>query len=209
MFDIINLSVLAIFVPTFFFVSITPGMCMTLSMAMGISIGVKRTLWMMWGELIGVAIIVVASLLGVAAIMLKYPQFFTAFKYIGGCYLLFLGIQLFRSQGKMAISASQSKFDVPKFSLALNGFITAIANPKGWAFFIALLPPFINNAKPLIPQTLIMLTIILLIEFLCLIAYASGGKTLRVFLQKSNNVNFLNYIAGTLMVLVAIWLAFG
>lgn len=56
--DYINLSILAIFIPTFFFVSITPGMCMTLSLSMGMSIGLKRTMNMMYGELLGVAVVV-------------------------------------------------------------------------------------------------------------------------------------------------------
>ena len=50
----IDVAALAVFIPTFFFVSITPGMCMTLAMTLGMSIGVRRTLWMMIGELLGV-----------------------------------------------------------------------------------------------------------------------------------------------------------
>jgi len=42
---------LAIFIPTFFFVSATLRMCMTLSMLLGMTIGLKRTFWMMAGEL--------------------------------------------------------------------------------------------------------------------------------------------------------------
>ncbi len=48
-------ALLVAFIPTFFFVSVTPGMCMTLAMTLGMSIGVRRTLWMMLGELVGVA----------------------------------------------------------------------------------------------------------------------------------------------------------
>ncbi len=48
-------ALLAVFVPTFFFVSITPGMCMTLAMTLGMSIGVRKTLWMMLGELVVVS----------------------------------------------------------------------------------------------------------------------------------------------------------
>lgn len=47
-----DFALLAVFIPTFFFVSITPGMCMTLAMTLGMSIGVRRTLWMMLGELV-------------------------------------------------------------------------------------------------------------------------------------------------------------
>lgn len=49
----INWALLTAFIPTFFFVSITPGMCMTLSMSLGMTIGVRKALWMMWGELLG------------------------------------------------------------------------------------------------------------------------------------------------------------
>lgn len=54
-------SVLFVFIPTFFFVSITPGMCMTLAMTLGMSIGIRRTIWMMIGELIGVSIVATAA----------------------------------------------------------------------------------------------------------------------------------------------------
>ncbi|MEL0099452.1 MAG: LysE family translocator, partial [Opitutae bacterium] len=54
----IKLSLLGLFIPTFFFVSATPGLCMTLALSLGMTVGVRRTLWMMAGELVGVAIVV-------------------------------------------------------------------------------------------------------------------------------------------------------
>jgi len=72
----INPSVLTVFIPTFFFVSATPGMCMTLSMTLGMTIGVRRTFWMMWGELLGVGLVSLAAVAGVAALMLNYPAAF-------------------------------------------------------------------------------------------------------------------------------------
>nr|WP_256497322.1 LysE family translocator [Sulfurospirillum sp. DNRA8] len=200
---------MALFLPTFFFVSVTPGMCMTLAMSLGMSIGLKRTFYMMAGELIGVAIVALSSVIGVAAIMINHPDIFTIFKYAGGLYLGYLGVQLWLNRGKMALSEMHCTPNISAFSLATQGFITAIANPKGWAFFIALLPPFINQTKPLIPQVSVLLAIILVLEFICLIIYASGGSTMRKFLQKSNNVRLMNRVAGTLMFGVGVWLAFG
>jgi len=200
---------MALFLPTFFFVSVTPGMCMTLAMSLGMSIGLKRTFYMMAGELIGVAIVALSSVIGVAAIMINHPDIFTVFKYAGGLYLGYLGVQLWLNRGKMALSEMHCTPNISAFSLAAQGFITAIANPKGWAFFIALLPPFINQAKPLIAQVSVLLAIILVLEFICLIIYASGGSTMRKFLQKSNNVRLMNRVAGTLMLGVGVWLAFG
>lgn len=207
---VVSLSVLTLFVPTFFFVSLTPGMCMTLAMTLGMSIGLKRTFYMMIGELIGVGLVAFASVVGVAAIMLQHPDFFTLFKYAGGVYLAYLGVSMWQSKGKMAVTNCQSiEKEISAKALAIQGFVTAVANPKGWAFFIALFPPFINENIPLAPQVSILIAIILLLEFLCLIIYASGGNTLRVFLQKSDNVKLINKIAGTLMIGVGIWLAFG
>jgi len=205
--DYINLSILAVFIPTFFFVSLTPGMCMTLSLSMGMSIGLRKTLYMMYGELFGVAIVATASVIGVATLMLQYPEFFIIFKYAGGLYLSYLGISMWMSRGKMALSAQESSFDISNKSLAIQGFVTAIANPKGWAFFIALLPPFIDSNLALTPQLSVLLFFILLLEFICLIIYASGGSSLRKLLQNSSNVKLLNKIAGSLMIGVGVWLA--
>lgn len=205
----VDFSIMALFLPTFFFVSVTPGMCMTLAMSLGMSIGLKRTFYMMAGELIGVAIVALSSVIGVAAIMINHPDIFTIFKYAGGLYLGYLGVQLWLNRGKMALSEMHCTPNISAFSLAAQGFITAIANPKGWAFFIALLPPFINQTKPLIAQVSVLLAIILVLEFICLIIYASGGSTMRKFLQKSNNVRLMNRVAGTLMLGVGVWLAFG
>lgn len=206
---VLDISILLVFVPTFFFVSVTPGMCMTLAMSLGMSIGLKRTFYMMIGELLGVAIVAFSSVVGVAAIMINHPDIFTIFKYAGGLYLGYLGVQMWLSRGKMALSKTECAVNISNTSLALQGFITAIANPKGWAFFIALLPPFINQTRPLIPQISVLLLIILSLEFICLVVYASGGSTLRRFLQKSDNVKLMNRIAGSLMLGVGVWLAFG
>ncbi|MCF3098492.1 LysE family translocator [Aeromonas australiensis] len=203
-------AILALFIPTFFFVSVTPGMCMTLSMTLGMSLGVRRTLHMMWGELIGVGLVSVLSVIGVAAIMLNYPGIFAAFKYVGGAYLVWLGIQMWQAKGKMAIVADLSAGQqTSAMGLALQGFVTAIANPKGWAFMISLLPPFISADKPMAPQIGALVALILVIEFSCLLLYASGGRTLRHFLAKSGNVTIMNRIAGTLMLGVGVWLALG
>lgn len=209
--QVLNISLLSLFIPTFIFVSATPGMCMTLSLTLGMTIGVKRTLWMMAGELFGVALVAVAAVIGVASVMLNYPQLYLILKYCGGAYLVYLGIQLLRSKGKMAIrdDAGSAAEKLAKSELALQGFVTAIANPKGWAFMISLLPPFIDTSLPLPPQLSLLVLLILLIEFCCLLLYAGGGLTMRRFLQQSGNVRIMNGVAGLLMILVGFWLATG
>lgn len=206
-----NFTLLSLFIPTFIVVSATPGLCMTLSMTLGMTIGIRRTLWMMAGELVGVGLIAVAAVLGIASIMLKHPEVFVVLKYVGGAYLFWLGVQLWRSCGRMAIQDVEEKEQkrATRKELISQGFVTAIANPKGWAFIVSLLPPFIDASLPLTPQLSMLVVVILCIEFVFLLIYAQGGKTMRRFLQKSGNVQRINKSAGVLMMVVGGWLAFG
>ncbi|PKH01036.1 threonine transporter RhtB [Psychromonas sp. MB-3u-54] len=202
-----NMALLGVFIPTFFFVSITPGMCMTMAMSLGMSIGYRRTLWMMVGEMIGIGLVAVAAVLGIASVMLNYPWLFTILKSVGAAYLFYLGIKMWQSKGKLALSDGNNQIQVGHhWDLVIQGFVTAIANPKGWAFMISLLPPFIESSKPLAPQLTLLVAIILAFEFICMTIYALGGKGLKGLLGHSKNVRLMNRISGSLMMAVGLWL---
>ncbi|TQV75635.1 LysE family translocator [Aliikangiella marina] len=206
----LDFTLLALFIPTFLVVSATPGMCMTLALTLGMSIGLRRTFWMMWGELIGVAIVSVLAVIGVAKIMLEYPNLFLVLKYFGGAYLIYIGMQMWRSKGRMAIQTDSDAYaSISAKELITQGFIAAIANPKGWAFTISLLPPFINPEYPMVPQLSVLIAIILMSELMFMTLYASGGRTLRQLLSNTANVKTMNRVSGTLMIGVGLWLALG
>ncbi|MGB0663729.1 MAG: LysE family translocator [Pontibacterium sp.] len=88
----------------------------------------------------------------------------------------------------------------------MQGFITAIANPKGWAFMISLLPPFIDENQPLLLQLAVLVSIIMFFEFVCMSIYATGGKSLKHLLGRSENVRTMNKVSGLLIMGVSIWL---
>lgn len=180
---------------------------MTLAMTLGMSIGLRRTFWMMLGELVGVALVAIAAVLGAASIMLNYPHLFVALKWLGGLYLMYIGINMWRAKGKTALVTHDQQPYVSNKALVSQGFVTAIANPKGWAFMISLLPPFIHDSSPVTPQLIALVGIIMITEFISMTAYASGGKSLKLFLSRGNNVKWMNRIAGSLMIAVGIWLA--
>ncbi|MCF6189756.1 MAG: hypothetical protein L3J51_04690 [Cocleimonas sp.] len=52
----------------------------------------------------------------------------------------------------------------------------------------------------------VLIVMILVLEFICLLIYASGGKKLNSLLQKRANVKTMNRIAGSLMMGIAVWL---
>lgn len=205
---IFDFSVLHLFIPVFFVISITPGLCMTLALTMGITIGVRNTMKMMAGELTGVLIVAGTAVIAGGAIISSFPTAFVLFKYGGGMYLMFIGYQMINSKGSLALNLDGTHaFEINFFKLAIQGFITAVANPKGWAFFVAIAPAFINYEAALVPQMTALVCIILIIEFSSLMIYAAGGQVLGNVLRKQNNIRLINRISGLLMVGVGVWLA--
>lgn len=203
---------LLLFAPTMLLISATPGMCMTLAMTLGMSVGVRRTAWMMAGEVIGVSVVIALCGLGISSVMLRYPTVFTVFKLAGGAYMVWLGVQLWRSRGALSVSPEllQGPALLSRAALATQGFVTAIANPKGWAFFLVLLPPFLNTDEGAFNTHFgAIIAIAAVCELLCMTLYAAGGKALSRLLARRGNVALINRAAGSLMIGVGVWLAAG
>ncbi|MFI3245883.1 MAG: LysE family translocator [Ferrimonas sp.] len=197
-------STLLIFIPTFLLVAISPGPCMMLALNLGLKLGLRRTIAMMLGELCGVALVSMAAALGVATLLLADPQLYWLLKICGGGYLIYLGLQGLRSHGTMFNEPTSDTAFGPR-ALWLKGFIVAIANPKGWAFMLALLPPFIDHSQPLFLQLTLLLISILLCEWLSMMLYASGGSRLRQYLRPQN-IRRIEQLSGALMVTLGLWL---
>ena len=200
-----DLTLLLIFIPTFFLVSITPGLCMTLAMTLGMAVGYKKTLNMMGGELLGVALVAVSAMYSVVSIAVANPMIFSVFKYIGGLYLVYVGYKTWTSDVPTTQHSIERYYS--PYKLFYQGFLTAVLNPKGWAFMITLLPPFIDFNDNVGMQLGVLLVVLLSSEFLCMSLYALGGKELNKVLVKKQKVHLLNKITGTLLCSVGIWLA--
>lgn len=202
-----SLDLILLFIPTIAAVSLTPGLCMTLAFTLGLSIGYRRTLWMMWGEMVGVATVFISTFWGLGWLLSRDPLYFKLFSLIGGAYLLYLSLMLFRQQPEKLVTRQLG--DTSAASLAGLGFITAISNPKGWAFLIALLPGFVVTESPLVPQFAIMLLIMLATEFLSMTLYATGGQWLATRLSNDSGLLSVNRIAAGMLAFAAVWVLSG
>ena len=70
---------------------------------------------------------------------------------------------------------------------------------------IALLPGFITADRDLAPQLVVLLSVVVVSEFLSMSLYASGGRWLRRLLKDDDNLVRLNRVAAIMMLLVAGW----
>jgi homoserine/homoserine lactone efflux protein len=94
------------------------------------------------------------SVLGFSALLAASATAFTVMKWIGAAYLVWIGIQLWRAP-PMNLTPTHEKRTSPRGAIAQT-FIVTLLNPKGILFFAAFLPQFIDPARPLWPQVILL-----------------------------------------------------
>ena len=200
-------DLILLFIPTIAAISFTPGLCMTLAFTLGLSIGYRRTLWMMAGELTGVTTVFAATFWSLGWLLSRDIIYFQIISLIGGTYLLYLAARLFNETPEQL--EARNLENTRASALALLGFVTAVSNPKGWAFLLALLPGFVAADTALLPQFAIMLAIMLTTEFFSMTAYATGGQWLATRLSNSQGLLNANRVAASMLGLAALWVLSG
>ncbi|MBR0726408.1 LysE family translocator [Bradyrhizobium manausense] len=95
------------------------------------------------GTALGGLVHVVAGSLGISAIILASAELFTAVKFVGALYLVWLGIKTFRSAGHARPLGSETVGDKRAFR---DGVLVEALNPKTAAFFLAFIPQFLDPA---------------------------------------------------------------
>ena len=194
------------FMITIFLVSLTPGPCMTLALHSSLAMGIRKSAFTGLGDLLGLCVYVILSMIGVGAFLSKYPSTLSVVQYVGAGYLIYLGVSAIISKKKA--TDGQGEYQVYKdtsdryfFKL---GLIAIITNPKAILFFGVFFPQFISVDTPLLPQFMIMLPIVLLSETIALSIYAFGGRAVYNALR---NKHLVDWVSGGLLVGVGIWLA--
>jgi len=141
--------------------SLTPGPNGLLALTHGALHGTKKTIATIFGGLTGFFLVIAMSMFGIGALLAASASLLTVLKWVGGAYLVFLGIQVWRSP---ALAVSRDKVS-GRAGLYRAGLFSALSNPKGILFFVAFLPQFIEPERSLFTQFVIMAATFLVIEF--------------------------------------------
>lgn len=120
----------------------TPGQDMLLVMSKALSHGTRAGVTTAAGVSVGLLGHTVLATVGLGALLRTSEWLFTALKFVGAAYLLYLGIQLLRTRStELAASASVAQSHRRLF---LIGAASNISNPKIAVFFLAFLPQFVS-----------------------------------------------------------------
>jgi threonine/homoserine/homoserine lactone efflux protein len=141
----------ALFVSLMAVFAITPGPANLFAIATGIRAGPQAALRGVAGMNAATLVWFAAAALGLGALVAAFPEAFHLIAVAGGIYIAWLGFKALR-----AAQRNQPLLHVGRggdFDSALrDGFAVQLANPKAVVFFTAVLPPFLDPSRPLLPQ---------------------------------------------------------
>ena len=163
--------------------SLTPGPNSLLVLTHGALHGHRKTLFTVAGGALGFVALIALSMLGIGALLKASAGALTVLKLLGGVYLIWLGIQLWRAPA-IHLRANASRADTRGAELFRQGLLTALSNPKALLFYGAFLPQFIDPRRDLLIQFVVMATNFVAIEFVVEYLLARLAHRIRPLLER-------------------------
>ncbi len=93
------------------------------------------------GVMLGDWLLMIAAMLGVAALLAAHPLLFKTVQYLGVAYLVYVGLQLLRARGQAA-----TLLPITPGAYLRQAFLITVINPKAIVFYMAFFPLFIDPA---------------------------------------------------------------
>ena len=150
-----NIDTWLIYLVTSIGLSLSPGPNGLLALTHGVLHGQRKTLFTIFGGVLGFVVVIALSLFGIGALLKASLAWLTALKWAGGAYLVWLGIQVWRSP-PVGVRIKGTAAPRSGWSLFQQGALSALTNPKALLFFAAFLPQFIDPQRGLVVQFLLM-----------------------------------------------------
>ncbi|RJG54450.1 LysE family translocator [Sphingobium terrigena] len=186
-----------LYVTAVFLISATPGPNMLHVMTQSITHGPRRALATMAGLMSAVLLCLIASALGLGALLKASPRLFDVLRYAGVAYLVWLGIKAWRAPVGSAAAAAPAR---SHHALYATGLLTGLSNPKLIIFAAALFPQFIDPDRPFGMQLAILVISFVVIELGWQAAYALGGIKLARWLAPVNRQRLFNRATGVMFI---------
>lgn len=163
--------------------SLSPGPNGLLALTHGALHGRRRTLYTISGGACGFVAVIALSMFGIGALLASSLVWLTVLKWVGGAYLVWLGVQVWRSP-PIGVTTATSTVPRTGWWLFQQGLLSALTNPKGILFFAAFLPQFIDPARSLFVQFLVMAGTFAVIEVVTEVVIASTAHRLTPWLRR-------------------------
>lgn len=202
-------TAITFFIAIFIF-AITPGAGVFAILARAMVDGPQKCIMLAMGIIGSDVIYLILACLGLATIADSGSEVFTVIRYLGACYLIYLGYKMFKALPQIKSDIQAETKAQKKHSMLASfsqGFLISASNPKVILFYISFLPTFIDLTV-LTPQDIVLVSIlssIALMSGLMLIAF--GASRMARLLKTPAALQRLNRGAGGIMIAAGAYLA--
>jgi homoserine/homoserine lactone efflux protein len=197
-----NWELFAAFLLITFVLVITPGPIVTLVIATGASQGTRAALTTVAGTTLGNAMLLAAIACGLSWVLNNAAALFEVLRWIGAAYLIWLGIQAWRSAGRNGgVPPPRGRVHV------WRGFVVALLNPKTIAFFTAFLPQFVDPSLPAGRQLAVMCVVSVVLAVFTDCGWAVAAGMGRAWFMTAWRAKLLNRLSGAALIGGGIWLS--
>ena len=172
------------FLLTSLIVVLIPGTGAVYTITTGITLKWRASIAAAIGCTLGIVPHILASILGLSAILNMSAQVFSVLKLVGSAYLLYLAWSMWREAGTLEISKKNAETRVSQIivkAIAIN-----LLNPKLTIFFFAFLPLFVskNSSTPTV-EMIMLSAVFMAITFLVFALYGILSSGISTYLMQS------------------------
>ena len=198
-----DLSTYLLFALACFAIVIVPGPTVTVIIANSLRDGTRAGLLNVAGTQLGLLPLIFIVAFGLDVVVSVMAEWFFWIKLVGAAYLIWIGWNLLRSDGKLG---DPQKVHKPRIGYFWQGFFVILSNPKALIFFGAFIPQFVDPAGDTFAQSLICGFIFMLVGAIFDSLYAVlAGKAGRMLTK--TRVRLVERISGSLLIGGGIWIA--
>jgi len=188
-------------------ISLSPGAGAVAAMSAGVNHGFARGYVMSFGLVLGIWTQVLVVGLGLGALIAASAIGFTLVKWLGVAYLVWLGIKQWRAPAVAMVSDAAEAVAVAPRTLVLRGWMINAVNPKGTVFLLAVVPQFLDLARPLGGQYLVIAATLAFTDLIVMAGYTALASRLLRLLKSPRQIAVLNRSFGSLFVAAGVLLA--
>ena len=188
-------------------IAISPGSGAVMAMSHGLAYGLRKASATVLGLQIGLLLVFAIAGAGVGSLLLASELAFGVVKTVGALYLIYCGVSQWRA-APQPLSGPAATGHPPFARRVLTGFLTNATNPKGIIFMVAVLPQFISQNAPLLPQLAILGATMVTIDTLVMHGYAGLAAAMQRYFRDPRAVKKQNRFFGAVLVLVGAALFF-
>lgn len=177
---------------------VIPGPTVLLVVSYALGQGWRAALPMAAGVALGDFTAMTLSMLGLGALLMTSAEVFTALKWLGAAYLVWLGIKLWRAGGALDVPARTGVASALR--MLGHAWLVTSLNPKSLTFFVAFLPQFLDPHGDFLAQMIVFEATFLTLAFANAFGYAVLAARARALVQSRRAIVVLNRVGGTLLI---------